>query len=61
MKLAEDAGVEQTPTLSINGRLMPVSPAAMPYETLKKVILFQAQLDGLHVPTPPPSLTSLGK
>jgi hypothetical protein len=33
----------------------------MSYETLKKVILFQAQLDGIHVDTPPPSLTTLGK
>jgi protein-disulfide isomerase len=61
IKLAEDAGVDQTPTISVNGRLLPVSPSAMPYETLKKVILFQAQLDGVHVDPPPPTLSTLGK
>lgn len=61
IKLAEDAGVEQTPTIAINGRLVPASPAAMSYETLKKVILFQAGLDGVHVDAPQPSLTTLGK
>ena len=61
MKLGEDAGVDQTPTLMVNGRSLPVSPAAMPYETLKKIILFQAELDGVKVDPPPPSLTSLGK
>ena len=61
IKLGEDVGVDQTPTLVINGRLMPVSPSAMPYETLKNVVLFQAQLDGIHVDPPQPSLTTLGK
>jgi protein-disulfide isomerase len=61
IKLGEEAGVDQTPTIAINGRLLPASPAAMPYETLKKVILFQAQLDGVHVDPPPPTLTTLGK
>jgi protein-disulfide isomerase len=58
-KLAEEAGVDQTPTLSVNGRLLPVSPAAMPYEILKKIIVFQAGLDGVKVDTPPPSLNTL--
>lgn len=61
IKLAEDAGVEQTPTIAVNGRMLPASPAAMSYETLKKVVLFQAQLDGVHVDPPQPSLTTLGK
>ena len=30
-QLAADAGVDQTPTISINGRLMPVSPSAMAF------------------------------
>jgi protein-disulfide isomerase len=59
IKLAEDVGVDQTPTLSVNGRLLPVSPAAMPYEVLKKIIVFQAGLDGVKVDAPPPSLTNL--
>jgi protein-disulfide isomerase len=61
IKLAEDAGIDQTPTIAINGRLLPVSPSAMPYETLKNVILFQAQLDGIHVDPPQPTLNTLGK
>ena len=61
IKLAEDAGVEQTPTISVNGRMMPASPSAMPYETLKKVVVFQAGLDGVHVDTPQPTLNTLGK
>jgi protein-disulfide isomerase len=58
-KLAEDVGVDQTPTLSVNGRLLPVSPSALPYEILKKIIVFQAGLDGVKVDTPPPSLNTL--
>ena len=61
IKLGEAAGVDQTPTLSVNGRNLPVSPAAMPYESLKKIIMFQAELDGVHIDPPPPSLKSLGK
>jgi len=61
IKLGEDAGVDQTPTISVNGRLLPASPSALPYETLKKIVLFQAQLDGIHVDPPQPSLTTLGK
>lgn len=58
-KLAEDAGIDQTPTLSVNGRMLPVSPSAMPYEMLKKIIVFQGGLDGVKVDTPPPSLNTL--
>lgn len=43
-KLAEDLGINETPTLMVNGR--PV-PASAPYEVLKKIILFQAKLDGV--------------
>lgn len=45
VKLAEDAGVDQTPTLVVNGRLIPITE--VPYETLKKMIAFQAALDGV--------------
>lgn len=44
IKLAQDLGINQTPTLVINGR--PV-PANAPYETLKQIILYQAKLDGV--------------
>jgi protein-disulfide isomerase len=59
IRLAEEAGVDQTPTLSVNGRMLPVSPSAMPYELLKKIVVFQAGLDGVKVDTPPPSLNTL--
>ena len=45
VKLAEDAQVEQTPTLVVNGRLITVTE--VPYETLKKMIAFQAAADGV--------------
>jgi Thioredoxin len=47
IKLAEDVGVDQTPLLSVNGRLLPIT--SLPYETLKQIIIFQAAMDG--VPT----------
>ena len=59
IKLAEDAGVSETPTLIANGR--PLSLLQMPYESLKKIILYQTTLDGLQIPTPQPNLTTLGK
>jgi protein-disulfide isomerase len=43
-KLALDLGVNQTPTLAINGRII---PANLPYEDLKQLILYQAKLDGV--------------
>jgi protein-disulfide isomerase len=45
IKLAEDAGVDQTPTLSVNGRMLPL--AGITYDQLKRLIQFQAQLDGV--------------
>ena len=50
-RLATDLGVDQTPMLAVNGRLLPLT--SVPYETLKNLILFQASLDGLVIPTPP--------
>ena len=46
LKLASDLGVSQVPTLMINGRSI---PANMPYETLKKIVEFQAKLDGISL------------
>jgi protein-disulfide isomerase len=43
-KLAQDLKVNQTPTLMVNGRPVPLN---MPYDTLKKVIEFQAKMDGV--------------
>jgi protein-disulfide isomerase len=45
IKLAEDAGVDQTPLLSVNGRMLPL--AGVSYEGLKQMIQFQATLDGV--------------
>jgi protein-disulfide isomerase len=43
-KLAEDLDINQTPMLSINGRLI---PANISYDLLKQIIQFQVQLDGV--------------
>jgi protein-disulfide isomerase len=50
-KLATDLGVDQTPTLAVNGRLLPLT--TIPYETLKSLIIFQAGLDGVPVASNP--------
>lgn len=43
-KLAQDLKINQTPTLMVNGRPVPLN---MPYDTLKKVIEYQAKMDGV--------------
>ena len=43
-KLATDLGINETPTLLINGRPLPLT---VPYETLKSIIVYQAGLDGV--------------
>ena len=64
IKLGDDAGVSQTPTLSVNGRLVSLG---MDYDMLKKIIVFQAKLDGVatgaaaDILTPKPTLTTLPK
>lgn len=44
IKLAQDAAIDQTPTLVVNGR--PIS-LGVAYDTIKQLIVFQAQLDGV--------------
>jgi protein-disulfide isomerase len=44
VKLAEDLNVDQTPTLLVNGRMI---PANAPYDTIKQIIQYQAKLDGV--------------
>ena len=44
VKLASDLGIGQVPTLVVNGREV---PANTPYDVLKKIITYQAKLDGL--------------
>ena len=45
VKLAQDLNINQTPTLMINGRQVPIG--AVPYETIKKIVEYQKQLDGI--------------
>jgi protein-disulfide isomerase len=44
IKLASDLGIGQVPTLVVNGREV---PANIPYDTLKKIVAYEAKLDGL--------------
>ena len=43
MKLAQTLNVNETPTLFINGRGIPMGAA--PYETLQKIVAFQTKED----------------
>ncbi len=45
IKLAQDSGVDQTPILAVNGHLLPLT--GIPYETLKLIVAYQAELDGV--------------
>jgi protein-disulfide isomerase len=62
IKLATDAGIDQTPMLSVNGHILPLTQ--IPYETLKNIVSYQAVLDGVttgaaptaETGTKPPSL-----
>jgi len=71
IKLAVEAGIDQTPTLVVNGRAVPLD---IPYDMIKQVIAFQAKLDGVATgasadilapapapPPAPPTLNSLPK
>jgi protein-disulfide isomerase len=45
VKLAQDLNINQTPTLMVNGRQVPIG--GVPYETIKKIIEYQEKLDGI--------------
>jgi protein-disulfide isomerase len=45
VKLGEKAGVDQTPMLAVNGHMLPLT--AIPYETLKSIVAYQATEDGV--------------
>jgi protein-disulfide isomerase len=51
IKLAQDADVEQTPMISVNGHMLPLN--GVPYETLKTVISYQAVQDGVSTGAAP--------
>jgi protein-disulfide isomerase len=56
VKLAGDLGITSTPTLVVNGRILPLTQ--VPYAGLKRLVVFQGQLDGITVKEQP-SLTTL--
>lgn len=45
VKLAQSLNINQTPTLMVNGRQVPIG--GLPYETLKQIVAYQAKLDGV--------------
>ena len=45
VKLAQGLNINQTPTLMVNGRQVPIG--GLPYETLKQIVEYQAKLDGV--------------
>jgi protein-disulfide isomerase len=51
LKLGEELGVSETPMLAINGHLVPLTNTS--YGTLRSVIVFQAQQDGITNVAPP--------
>jgi protein-disulfide isomerase len=51
--LGDRVGVNQTPTLFVNGRALPLT--GIPYEMLQKIIEFQAKLDNVPLPPAPPA------
>ncbi len=51
IELGKDVGVDQTPLLFVNGHALPIT--ALPYEQLKKIIAYQAGLDGITVQLQP--------
>ena len=54
--LAKKAGVDLAPMLVVNGRVLP--PVEVTYDTLKRIVAYQAQLDGISVKVQP-TLTNL--
>ena len=54
--MAAKAGVDLAPILVVNGRVLP--PVDVPYDTLKRIVAYQAQLDGIAVKVQP-TLTNL--
>jgi len=46
-----DLGVDQTPTIVVNGRVLPAG--GVNYELLKRIIVYQAGLDGITLKVQP--------
>ena len=45
VKLAQSLNVNETPTLMVNGRQVPIG--GVPYDTVKQIVEYQAKLDGV--------------
>ena len=45
VKLAQSLNINQTPTLMVNGRPVPIG--GVPYETIKQIVDYQVKLDGI--------------
>ena len=45
VKLAQDLNIAETPTLMVNGRLVPIG--GLPYDTLKQIVEYQSKADGV--------------
>jgi protein-disulfide isomerase len=45
VKLAQNLNINQTPTLMVNGRQVPIG--GVPYETIKQIVEYQSKLDGV--------------
>lgn len=56
LKLGTELGIGGTPTLAVNGRMLPMT--SIPYELLKRIVAYQAGQDGVQVHLQP-SLTTL--
>jgi protein-disulfide isomerase len=57
VRLGEAVGVDQTPMLAVNGRLLSIS--SVPYETLKQLIVYQASLNGVSAAAASPDGTGV--
>jgi predicted DsbA family dithiol-disulfide isomerase len=47
MALGAEVGIDRAPVLVVNGRVLPLTSVS--YETLKQIVAYQAQLDGIVV------------
>lgn len=56
VKLGTDLGIDQTPTLVVNGYALPMT--SLPYSVLRRIIAYRANQDGIAV-TLQPQLTTL--
>jgi len=56
LKLGTDIGIDQTPTLVVNGYALPMG--SLPYNVLRRIIAYRANQDGIPV-TLQPQLTTL--